>query len=718
MSLVFWVNQIFKDMQTNKFYRILWISDNESFLFVVDIYSVKLNIKRFGIKELEEGFQTDKIAYINEDPFDIIVPDIADKVFKKFDLKTAIEIVSYITCLENEPDVYYNAKRRKLILEAKEKYKKSDVTIYKYLKSYWQGGMKQNALYPLYSNCGNKGVRKNQTSSKLGRPNRLSYLNKNEIGVNLTDRDKEIFRSRIKVYYKKHDVSLQNIFNDIKEAFYSDTVVENGVKKRIVRPQHTFPTFGQFRNFYYNEMREKNPIETMKDKVGEVKFLKDKRGLTSTSRQEVFGPGFTYQIDSTRYNVALRNRVSRKHNVGHPTVYLIPDVATSLIAGVYVGLEAPSKSSVAFALYNMVEDKVEFCKRFGIDISSDKWPNTPLPRFLLADNAELAGIMPENAIKNLMMSVDNTPSRRPDLKAIVEELFYQIELKLRIYVPGMGVGNYKLRGEKDVRLDANLNIEEFTNIVLLAVIHHNNNIITQFKPSDDMMSEEILPIPVDMWNYGVKKYSGKPKKPNLNDVKLNLMYSGTAKVTKRGINFIDMLYECDLAEGDEWFFRAKNFGEWEVDIRYDRTNLTYIYIINEDAKRYELCKLKKENLFYAGMSYDEIVACKDDYGILKMRAQDRLNQNDVDMAYGMKSTIKNAIRDNKIKNGGSMATKKNAMKDVKFYHDIESKSFQKESTLNIDGTEGIIPSSVYNNEYSNNDELLDEIISFSARGNE
>ena len=60
-----------------------------------------------------------------------------------------------------------------------------------------------------------------------------------------------------------------------------------------------------------------------------------------------------------------------------------------MIVGIYVGIENPSWASAMMAVVNLVEDKVEFCKRFGIDIDEAAWPIPGLPDMLLSDRGEI-----------------------------------------------------------------------------------------------------------------------------------------------------------------------------------------------------------------------------------------------------------------------------------------------------------------------------------------
>ena len=43
---------------------------------------------------------------------------------------------------------------------------------------------------------------------------------------------------------------------------------------------------------------------------------------------------------------------------------------------------------------------------------------------------------------------------------------------------------------------------------------------------------------------------------------------------------IQRKYDCELAHEEGWYLQAKNTKSKEVEIRYDKRNMTHIYIID------------------------------------------------------------------------------------------------------------------------------------------
>src|SRR5690625_7427785 len=107
--------------------------------------------------------------------------------------------------------------------------------------------------------------------------------------------------------------------------------------------------------------------------------------MLGNSKSETNGPGTRFQIDATIADIYLVSSLDVNKVKGRPIIYGVLDVYSCIITGLYVGLEGPSWIGAMMALYYMVEEKVEFCKEYGIDISPEQWPTRQLPVVSIAD---------------------------------------------------------------------------------------------------------------------------------------------------------------------------------------------------------------------------------------------------------------------------------------------------------------------------------------------
>ena len=83
------------------------------------------------------------------------------------------------------------------------------------------------------------------------------------------------------------------------------------------------------------------------------------------------------------------------------------------------------------ALQVAMTDKVELCKQYGYEITSDEWPCIGLPDAILADRGELLGHQIEALEHSFSIRIENTAPYRGDLKPIVERYFRTAQAKFK-----------------------------------------------------------------------------------------------------------------------------------------------------------------------------------------------------------------------------------------------------------------------------------------------
>lgn len=504
--MIFKINDIIEFIDEGIFERIIWISSNYTYCYTIKMYTKKLYVKGKSIKDLEDNFYSGKIRINNDIRLAKLVSESDLSKKEKELLDKAWEVIKLIALEKNEPEIFDKKYRGKFVQEVIEELSVSKSYVYKCLRKYWQGGKIKIALLSNLSNCGGKenGKERDVSKHKLGRPNAISKIDPNKQGVNVTKEIKEIFEIAYKkYYYKNQKTSLKQAYELMIVDYFSTVIEKDGQLVKVKLPKHLIPTFYQFKYHYY---KTRNIREEITKKHGKKEFQLNFESIKSNSTYEVNGPGYRYQIDATRPPVQLVSRLARDRCIGTPVVYFVIDVFSRLITGTYIGLNNPSWEGASSALYNCIEDKVEFCKRYGIEIDESKWPNSTLPRKLLADNGEFAGELPSNLIENLNIEIENTPSYMGKCKGIVEQSFRLSEHKYNHLLPGITDRDFRKKGKTDYMKEATLDIEDFTRIVLRTVIHHNNSKIENYPRTQAMLNDKIYPTPVNLWNWGIKKF--------------------------------------------------------------------------------------------------------------------------------------------------------------------------------------------------------------------
>ncbi|CAK7029859.1 Mu transposase C-terminal domain-containing protein [Tissierella sp.] len=570
-------NSIVRWKKEEKTERLLWIDSLRELTFTIDIYKNQYSPNLRYINDIIDDLNNDVAALFEEDPWVKIIreEDINEKNMER--RERGWQIISYIINACGEPNIYDSRIRSKYIKKASERFNISNRSIYEYFKRYWQRGLTKNALLPDYHNCGGRGTERNVGERKRGRP-RKSYKGE---GINVDEETKRIFRLAVKrFYYTTTENSLTTAYELMRKEYYAEGYkYEDGVKKPILVDSNEVPTFGQFR--YWFE-KERNLQKEISARTSAKRYHLENRAILGDSTQEALGPGSIYQIDATIADVYLVSRYNKNHIIGRPIVYAVIDVFSRMIVGIYIGLEGPSWIGAMMALINATTNKVKYCEEYKISIVDEEWPIHNLPESIIADRGEFEGNIAESLISGLNIKISNTASYRGDMKAIVERYFRTIHTKIKPFVPGFVGGDFAQRGGKDYRLDAKLDIYQFTRLMIKCVLYHNNHhYLSTYNREEMMIEDDIIPIPINLWNWGIANRAGRLRYVDEEIVKLNLLPQDTATVTSQGIRFKGMLYGSEKALKERWFEKARNRGSWKVDIVYDPRNMDYIYILND-----------------------------------------------------------------------------------------------------------------------------------------
>jgi putative transposase len=260
--------------------------------------------------------------------------------------------------------------------------------------------------------------------------------------------------------------------------------------------------------------------------------------------------------------------------------------------GLFIGLEGPGWIGAMMGLANTFLNKVKFCAEYNAEIEENQWPCKGLPQSLIADRGELEGMNADYLAETLGIDVINDPPYRADLKGIIEQKFDQIEESVLYQLPGVVKDRYRERGEKDYRPEAALTLEEFTTIIINTIIDYNcNHYIHDYSRDEFMIHEFVEPVPIKLWEWGIKNRSGHFREKSEDIIRMALMPKDTAQITFKGIRFKGMHYSSKKGIEEQWFQKAKRYGGKSIRISYDPRRLNQIFILSDDGKEFETCEL-------------------------------------------------------------------------------------------------------------------------------
>lgn len=448
--------------------------------------------------------------------------------------------------------------------------------IYRLLFRYWSMGQVKNAFLWNTSKCGGRGKPKSRESGIVpGRPSKYRGVVVEEGAVLLSERH----LSAIKLAYSRFASgkcgTIVDCYHWMLYKFYTE-VFADGTRGDVVRGGH--PTIGQLR---YNGKKFFDELYVLKGRRGSIRWNKDYRALSGEASQGLVGPCHRYEIDSTIADVYLVHRINRNWLIGRPVLYVVVDSYTRMIVGIHVGLEGPSWNGARHALYNAYTPKKEFCRRYGIDIEESDWPCHHLPVELTADRAELLSEAGETMCNTLGTVLNIPPPYRPDWKGIVESRFRLINEKLDLkFIPG-GVDARRLeRGDRDYELDAVLDLDEFTQMIIAGVLVHNKSLHLPHLLTPEMIKDDLNPTPMNLWSWAMDHNMVNTKSVSPAELKIALLPSQECRVTRGGIKFQGLLYTCELAQRENWFAQSHNFKSQYVRVWYDQNSIDNCWVRN------------------------------------------------------------------------------------------------------------------------------------------
>lgn len=366
--------------------------------------------------------------------------------------------------------------------------------------------------------------------------------------------DEKNFRWALnKYFYNSKKLSLRQAFKFLVRDKYMDSdgkIMQN------------CPKFHQFRYFYYKNRSESNYIIS---RLGRGEYDRNYRPLLGDGVREYF-PSIGYgMLDSTTADIYLINDDGEL--IGRPIISACVDAYSSMCLGYYVGWKGGNESLRKLML-NVATNKVEWCKKFGVDIKEEDWNCHRLPHKVVTDmGKEFAGYTFSN-LANLGVEIMNLEPFRPELKSLVERFFGLIQdsFKKELINKGVVLKDFGDRGAIDYRKNACLTLEQFEKVLLLCIIHYNCNRVIELPYGIDGIGSHAK----DLWNCCLTKNKDMLIPVNKNLLNLTLLPRCRCFFKRNGLWANGLRYRA-IGFTDEYL--KSNMG-WAA---YDPKNVNHVW---------------------------------------------------------------------------------------------------------------------------------------------
>ncbi len=381
----------------------------------------------------------------------------------------------------------------------------------------------------------------------------------------LTEDEKNFRWALNRFYFTRHKNSLKTTYIYMLKERYCDG-------EGNLLPQ--YPSFNQFRYFHSKYKTQQNTIIS---RHGIKEYQRNYRPLLGDGVQE-FAPNVgTGMIDATVCDIYLVD--GGGNIIGRPVLTIVTDsFSNGFVMGYSLTWEGGTYS-LRNLMLNVIADKVEWCKKFGILIERKQWDSDKLPGVIVSDMGSEYQSSTFAQITELGVTLVNLPPLRPELKSIVEKSFHLIQESTKPYLMDHGYVD-KDAGERlapDYRKGACLTMEDYEKVVIRAILYNNTQRILEDYPyPEGMLEAKVKPHPNCVFEWGKNQQECNLIEISAKQLILTLLPRTKAKFTRRGLLVSGLRYDSKAGNFTEDYLRGG-----EVVAAYNPESADIVYLLRE-----------------------------------------------------------------------------------------------------------------------------------------
>lgn len=640
---MFSVNEVFSDVNQSIQFKVCHVAIDLAQIAVVDLVRLKegnlcCKPKVYKFDEFAEYIQENKLtrtvkmlpACINFDDEKLI------KSGKEHWIAKRDKKLNIVGSLLNEDTVreylYGSGVGEKIgaLLRENSIWKKPS-NYYRQLNRYITYGCTDNALLPFdYQNCGSNYFipeDSGESNVKRGRktiapklPEHTSqpvFSTSPGITQKALEKIKKVARIAIRTIRKNIIARARLLYRRENECRFIDEETPYGNNKKLVWDNESeCLSEGQFSYHFKKFLSAEDKIIAAK---GQITFDKDFAERSGSTWEFLIGPSHLYEIDATVMDIHVRYPYSENErlSMGRPVLYVVVDVYSTCIVGIYIGFHGPDWTGAAEALVNSFMDKVSFAARYGLEIEPKDWPCHHLCHWLNSDNGgeySLGNISPLLKANLGIQEWTKTRSFMGVAKAVAERKFGVINDDFLHYQPG---AVYEVRREEqDPSQNAVWDLGSLYQAIILEVIYHNHTALREehhdFKASKMHIGFSAQSI-FDFF-IGEEMGGGNPTtEKDEGRIRLACLPENEASVTAQGIKFQGVYYTSPYAKLQKWYFRAKQFGVFPITVKWSRVSADLIWYQTPENEVIALKIKPDKSRRYMRQTWDAVAIRQQEY---------------------------------------------------------------------------------------------------------
>ena len=457
-------------------------------------------------------------------------------------------------------------------------------------------------------------------------------------------KDEKNFRWALnKFYFTRHKNSLKAAYTYMLKERYCDG-------EGVLLPE--CPSFNQFRYFYGKYKTKQNTIIS---RNGIKDYQRNYRPLLGEGVQE-FAPNVGVgMIDATICDIYLVDDAGNL--VGRPVLTIVADAfSNGFVMGYSLTWEGGTYS-LRDLMLNVIDDKVEWCKKFGIIIKKEQWDSKQMPAVIVSDMGSEYQSMTFSQITELGVTLINLPPLRPELKSIVERSFQLLQDSVKPFLTGHGYVD-KDAGERlapDYRKDACLTMEDYEKVIIHAILFNNNQRIVENYPyTEEMIKAKVQPYPSSIFEWGKNQQGCNLIAISKKELVMTLLPRTNARFARQGLIVFGLRYGCKEKD-----FTEEYLAGGDVVVAYNPESADKVYLQQEG----NFIEFRLIESRFAGKSFKEI---KEIQSAQRRIVEDALPNNlqgRIDLASHVERIVEGKEKSRDVNVKGVRESKKRAKKE-------------------------------------------------------
>lgn len=459
----------------------------------------------------------------------------------------------------------------------------------------------------------------------------------------LTEEEKNFRWALNKFYFTRHKNSLKTAYTYMLKERYCDG-------EGNLLP--LYPSFNQFRYFHSKYKTQRNTIIS---RNGIKDYQRNHRPLLGDGVQE-FAPNVgTGMIDSTICDIYL---VDASGNlIGRPVLTIVTDSYSNGFVMGYALTWEGGTYSLRDLMLNVIADKVEWCKKFGITIKREQWDSTQMPSVIVSDMGSEYQSATFSQITELGVTLVNLPPLRPELKSIVEKSFSLLQESVKPFLMDHGYVD-KDAGERlapDYRKSACLMMSDYEKVVIRSILYHNSQrIIEEYPYSEEMIEAKVQPHPSNIFEWGKEQQGCNLITVSAKQLILTLLPRVNAKFTRKGLMVFGLRYNSE-----ERNFTEDYLSGGDAVVAYNPESADVVYLLRDG----EFIEFRLIESRFSGKNFDEIkIIQKKQKAIVNDAVHNNL-QGRIDLASHVERIVDGKERNEDVNLKGIRKSKKKAIKE-------------------------------------------------------